>query len=71
MQVIAGPVTVPGGSALSNLKLFLDHVGDHCGGLQPGQIVITGSLSGIDYFPGGTEVRGSIEGFGEVTCHLG
>ena len=71
VQVIAGPVTVPGGSALSNLKLFLDHVGDHCGGLQPGQIVITGSLSGIDYFPGGTEVRGSIEGFGEVTCHLG
>ena len=69
-QVIAGEATVPGGSALANLSLFLEHVGQHCGGLQSGQVVITGSLSGLPYFPSGTDVFGSVEGFGEVSCHL-
>lgn len=68
--VIDGKVTVPGGSALSNLALFCDNVGDHCGGLQIGQIVITGSVSGLAYFPAGTAVEGRINGFGTVSCHL-
>lgn len=70
-QIVDGPVTVPGGSALAMLSLFLDHAGDHCGGLQPGQIVITGTLSGLLFFGPGTDVLGRIAGFGEVSCHLG
>ncbi|MFZ7093077.1 hydratase [Primorskyibacter sp. 2E233] len=69
-QVIDGKVTVPDGSALESLAVFCAHVGDHCGGLKKGQIVITGSLSGLVYFPGGRDVTGVIEGFGKVTCRL-
>ncbi|EBA09567.1 hypothetical protein [Sagittula stellata] len=69
--VIDGPATVPGGSALANLALFCAHVGQHCGGLRQGQTVITGSLSGLEYFPAGTKVAGHIDGFGGIGCTLG
>lgn len=69
-QVIDGMATVPGGSALANLALFLASIGDHCGGLCQGQIVITGSLSGLDYFSADMDVMGQIEGFGEISCRL-
>lgn len=69
-QVVDGAVSVPGGSALANLALLRDHAGDHCGGLQQGQIVITGSLSGLEFFPGGTHVAGRIEGIGAISCDL-
>ena len=68
--MVDGTVGVPGGSALGALRLLLDHVGDHCGGLRAGQIVITGSLSGLVYLSGGTLVSGKIAGLGEVGCHL-
>lgn len=69
-RVVDGKVTVPGGSALANLGLLCAHLGDHCGGLQPGQVVITGSLSGLEYFPAGIDVDGRIAGFGAVDCRL-
>ncbi|KAA8610242.1 hydratase [Salipiger aestuarii] len=69
--VVDGPVSAPGGSALGSLSLLCTHVGAHCGGLQVGQVVITGSISGLSYFPGGTEVAGRIDGFGPISCHLG
>ncbi|SDJ23561.1 hydratase [Aliiruegeria lutimaris] len=69
-QVVDGEATVPGGSALANLALFCAHVGDHCGGFRKGQTIITGSLSGLEYFPGGTHVAGLIEGFGEISSLL-
>ncbi|MDV7145902.1 hydratase [Tropicimonas sp. TH_r6] len=69
-QVIDGEASVPGGSALSNLALFCASVGTHCGGLQKGQIVITGSLSGLDYFAGGRDVAGKIKGIGEIALRL-
>ncbi|SMX33202.1 hydratase [Maliponia aquimaris] len=68
--VVDGPVSVPGGSALKNLALLLDNLGDHCGGLAKGQIVITGSVSGLAWFPAGTDVDGWIEGLGAVSCRL-
>ncbi|EPX85685.1 hypothetical protein [Salipiger mucosus] len=71
VQVIEAAATVPGGSALSNLGVFCANVGDHCGGLREGQVIITGSLSGLEYFPAGTAVSGRVEGFGEVSCQLG
>lgn len=68
--VIDGPATIPGGSALANLELLLRHLGDHCGGLQVGQCVITGSLCGLPWFPAGTEIHGWIEGLGSVSVSL-
>lgn len=69
-RVIDGMVEVPGGSALANLALLCAHVGDHCGGLQPGQHVITGSVSGLSYFPAGTEIAAEIAGFGALSLAL-
>lgn len=68
--VVDGPATLPGGSALANLALLCAHLGDHCGGLRQGQIVITGSLSGLEYFPAGTDVSGHIADLGSVSCRL-
>ncbi len=68
--VLDGAATVPGGSALANLALLCEVLGDHCGGLQPGQVVITGSLCGLPYFPAGTEVSGEIAGLGTVAVSL-
>ncbi|NDR56914.1 hydratase [Aliiruegeria sabulilitoris] len=69
-QILDGETTVPGGSALSNLALFCANIGGHLGGLQKGQIVITGSLTGCDFFPGGIDVIGRVEGFGKISVHL-
>lgn len=68
--VVKGAVTVPGGSALANLAVLCAQIGSHCGGLQPGQVVITGSISGLEYFPAGTDVTGRIAGLGTVSCRL-
>ncbi|WP_143093100.1 hydratase [Celeribacter neptunius] len=68
--VLDGETTVPGGSALANLALLVAHLGTHCGGLQVGQVVITGSICGLPYFGPGTEIEGEIEGLGRVTLSL-
>ena len=68
--VLDGPATVPGGSALANLALLVANVGDHCGGLQPGQVVITGSLCGLPRFGPGHAVKGQIAGLGRVALAL-
>ncbi|WP_108259540.1 hydratase [Mangrovicoccus ximenensis] len=68
--VLDGGTEVPFGSALTTLSLLAEFIGGHCGGLQPGQVVITGSLCGLPYFPGGTPIRGRIDGLGEVAVDL-
>ena len=68
--VVDGPVTVPGGSALSSLELLLVTLGDHCGGLQVGQTVITGSLCGLPWFTPDADVTGRIGGLGDVSVRL-
>lgn len=68
--ILDGPATVPGGSALGNLDVLLRHLGDHCGGLQVGQVVITGSLCGLPYFGPGTAVSGEIDGLGQVGIRI-
>jgi 2-keto-4-pentenoate hydratase len=67
---ISATIELPGGSALASLALCLDHLADHCGGPQAGQIVITGSLSGLSYFPAGTRIVGEIGDLGCVSCQL-
>ncbi|MEL7211119.1 MAG: hydratase [Pseudomonadota bacterium] len=69
-QVLDGEATVPGGSALAILAKLIRRIGEHCGGLQPGQIIITGSLNGLPYFPAGSDIHGTIANVGEVSCHL-
>jgi len=66
-----GEVTVPGGSALFNAAALARAIGSHCGGLRPGQVIITGSLNPLTYFGPGTEVQGRIDGLGEVAVSLG
>ena len=68
--VIDGTVPVPGGDAFGNFQALVAHLGDHCGGLKPGHVVITGSLNGLPYVSPGTKVRGSIEGLGDVAVDL-
>jgi 2-keto-4-pentenoate hydratase len=40
--------------------------GSHCGGLRRGQIVTTGSLTGLRFVAPGARVRASLDGLGEV-----
>ena len=40
--------------------------GSHCGGLRRGQIVTTGSLTGLRFVMPGARVRARLEGLGEV-----
>lgn len=68
--VIDGSVEVPGGSALENLWTLLDHLGTHCGGIDIGHILITGSVSGLRWFPPGTDVEGRIAGFDSINCRI-
>lgn len=68
--VLEGEATVPGGSALQTFASFARQIDDHCGGLKRGQIVITGSLHPLVYYPMGTLVEGWIAGIGAVSVTL-
>ena len=69
-QVLNGSAQVPGGDAFENFLVLEEMIGEHCGGLQPGQVVITGSLNGLPYVRAGTDVRGNIAGLGEVSLRI-
>lgn len=68
--ILDGATQVPGGSALENLRALVEALGSHCGGLQQGQVVITGSLCGLPYFGPGTNILGRIDGLGAVSIAL-
>lgn len=68
--LLDGPANVPGGDARESLRALAAALGDHCGGLQPGQIVITGSLHPLTYVAPGTLVEGWIEGFGAISVSI-
>ncbi|MBE3638356.1 hydratase [Mangrovicoccus algicola] len=69
-MILDGAAEVPFGSALATFRALVQAAGTHCGGLQPGQVVITGSLCGLPYFPSGTDIEGHIDGLGEVSVSL-
>jgi 2-keto-4-pentenoate hydratase len=52
------------------LVWLANHCGAHCGGLRRGQIVTTGSLTGLRFVAAGTRVRATLEGLGEVTVTI-
>ncbi|WP_341705678.1 hypothetical protein, partial [Ferrovibrio sp.] len=58
----AGPASLPGGTPFALLAELVCRCGDHCGGLQPGQIVTTGSFTGMHFFAAGATVSGRIAG---------
>jgi len=68
--LLDGPGKVPGGDARDTLRALAAMIGTHCGGLQPGQIVITGSLHPLTYVPPGTHVDGWIDGCGSVSVSI-
>lgn len=68
--LLDGPGRVPGGDLRETLRALTAMIGAHCGGLQPGQIVITGSLHPLTYVAPGTAVAGWIDGCGAVTVTI-
>ncbi|WP_300550692.1 2-keto-4-pentenoate hydratase [Roseovarius sp.] len=67
---LSGAARVPGGDAFATLHKLALAIGDHCGGLQPGQLVITGSLNGLPWVRPGLVARGGIAGLGAVEMTL-
>lgn len=67
-EIFAGPATLPGGTPFALLAALVRECGDHCGGLQPGQIVTTGSFTGLRFFPAGTTLTGTIAGMAPLTA---
>ena len=68
--LLEGAAQVPGGDAFENFLVLEAMIGDHCGGLCPGQVVITSSLNGLPYVQAETTVRGRIDGLGSVSLDL-
>ncbi|WP_206454543.1 fumarylacetoacetate hydrolase family protein [Aurantimonas marina] len=66
--VLDGRADVPGGDAFATFCALARMIGSHCGGLKPGQVVITGSLNGMPFIERGTPVRGWIDGLGDVAA---
>lgn len=64
--IFDGVAAVPGGDAFDVFCAFARIVGDHCGGLQPGHMVTTGSVTGLRFIEFGQPVHGQIEGLGAV-----
>ncbi len=67
---LSGAARVQGGDAFATLCKLALAIGDHCGGLQPGQVVITGSLNGLPWVKPGLVSRGEIAGLGTVQMTL-
>lgn len=65
-----GAARVPGGNAFATLRKLVLTIGDHCGGLNPGQVVITGSLNGLPWVKPGRVAKGEIAGLGLVEMEL-
>ncbi|MER0236889.1 fumarylacetoacetate hydrolase family protein [Fulvimarina sp. MAC8] len=65
--VVSGLQKVPGGDAFQTFLAFAKTIGTHLGGFNPGQIVTTGTLTGMLFVEPGTVVEGHIEGLGSVS----
>lgn len=60
----------PNGDPLSPLYALPAAMAAQRRGLEPGQMVITGSLNGLTWVRPGTRVEGRIDGFGEVEVDI-
>lgn len=69
-DISTGPAQVPNGSALAALETLVRMAGSHCGGLQVGQRLLTGSVHPLTFIRTNQAVKGRIAGLGEVTVQL-
>lgn len=53
---------------LRPLAWMIDHAVRQRGGLRPGQVITTGSWTGLRYYPPGTQARGTFDGLGSVAA---
>ncbi|MFN4311189.1 MAG: hypothetical protein ACK4FK_11450 [Ferrovibrio sp.] len=71
-DVCNGPATLntgtPFGMLADLVRQFSTPGGNHCGGVQPGQIVTTGSFTGLRFFPQGTTLTGHIAGLAPISA---
>ncbi|MEN3793625.1 fumarylacetoacetate hydrolase family protein [Fulvimarina sp. MAC3] len=65
--VVSGPQKVPGGDAFEIFLAFAKTIGPHLGGFNPGQIVTTGTLTGLLFVEPGTVIEGHVDGLGSAS----
>lgn len=58
-DVVKGPATLNTGTPFGMLADLVREC-RHCGGVQPGQVVTTGSFTGLRYFPAGSTLTGVV-----------
>ncbi len=68
--LLDGAARVPGGDAFATLCALVRASGNHCGGLQRGHVVITGSLNGLPWVTPETEAEAVIDGLGKVSMRM-
>ncbi|WP_297769290.1 2-keto-4-pentenoate hydratase [uncultured Roseovarius sp.] len=68
--LLDGTARVPGGDAFATLSALARAIGTHCGGLQPGHVVITGSLNGLPWINAPLTAQGEIMSLGTVSMTL-
>lgn len=68
--VLDGAAVVPGGGAFANLCALIRALGAHCGGLQIGQVVITGSLNGLPWRVPPFDADAQLDGLGRIDLAL-
>mgnify|MGYP002630338331 CR=1 FL=1 len=56
----------PAGSLVDLIARLANDCGDHCGGLQAGQIITTGSMTGIIFVSPGARIVAEFDGLGDV-----
>ncbi|WP_212523487.1 fumarylacetoacetate hydrolase family protein [Actibacterium sp. MT2.3-13A] len=68
--LLDGAAEVPGGDAFANFCALARMAGTHCGGLRPGQVVITGSLNGLPWRDLPLTAQGEIAQLGAIGVTL-
>lgn len=63
-----GPATLNTRTPFIMLADLVRECGDHCGGVQPGQIITTGSFTGLRFFPKRTTLTGRIAGLTPISA---
>lgn len=67
-DIANGPATLNTGTPFGMLADLVRGCGTHCGGVQPGQIVTTGSFTGLRFFKAGITLTGTIAGMGPISA---
>lgn len=69
-DIVTGPATLNTNTPFGMLADLVRDCGDHCGGVQPGQIVTTGSFTGLRFFAKGTTLTGRIASLPSISVRF-